>query len=85
MNRKLCLYIAMSLDGYIAKHDGDISFLSTVEQEGEDYGYSKFIESVDTVIIGRKTYDKILSMGNDLPLWRSESVCFDPHTKAGFR
>ncbi len=67
MNRKLILYIAMSLDGFIAKPDGDISFLSLVEQEGEDYGYSEFIESVDTVILGRKTYDKIISMGFDLP------------------
>ena len=65
--RKIILFIAMSLDGLIAKHDGDISFLSAVEQEGEDFGYSKFIDSVDTVLLGRKTYDKILSMGIDLP------------------
>lgn len=63
MNRKVMLFIAMSLDGFIAKPDGDISFLSAVELEGEDYGYSTFIESVDTVILGRKTYDKVQSMG----------------------
>jgi len=61
--RKIILYIAMSLDGYIAKSDGDISFLVQVEQEGEDYGYSAFTQTVDTVILGRKTYDKVLSMG----------------------
>lgn len=66
-NRKLILYIAMSLDGYIAKQDDDISFLTAVEQEGEDYGYSKFIETIDAVILGRKTYDKILAMGSDWP------------------
>jgi dihydrofolate reductase len=66
-NRKLILYIAMSLDGFIAKPDGDISFLSAVEQEGEDYGFSKFMESVDTIILGRKTYDKIQSMGIESP------------------
>jgi len=65
--RKVILYIAMSLDGYIAKPDGDITFLSIVEQEGEDYGYSDFIKTVDTVVVGRKTYDKILSMGFDFP------------------
>lgn len=65
MNRKLCLFIAMSLDGYIAKPDGDISFLDEMNQEGEDYGYTVYIETVDTVILGRKTYDKILSMGNE--------------------
>ena len=67
MNRKLCLFIAMSLDGYIAKPDNDISFLDEMNQEGEDYGYSAFINTVDTVILGRKTYDKVRSMGVELP------------------
>ncbi|MFN8209412.1 MAG: dihydrofolate reductase family protein [Bacteroidales bacterium] len=65
--RSVILFIAMSLDGFIAKTDGDISFLSLVEKEGEDYGYSSFNERVDTVIIGRNTYDKVLSMGFDYP------------------
>lgn len=67
ISRKLYLFIAMSLDGYIAKPDDDISFLAQVEKPGEDYGYSKFITSVDTVVLGRKTYDKILSMNPELP------------------
>lgn len=62
-DRKVILYISMSLDGYIAKPDGDLSFLSTVEQPGQDYGYSDFLKTVDTVIIGRRSYDKVLSMG----------------------
>ena len=66
MNRKLCLFIAMSLDGFIAKPDGDIGFLSLVEKEGEDYGYFAFMDTVDTVILGRKTYDKVLSMVAEL-------------------
>lgn len=61
--RKIFVYIATSLDGYIAKKDDDISFLDSVEQEGEDYGYAEFIKEIDTVIMGRKTYEKILSMG----------------------
>jgi len=65
--REVILYIAMSLDGFIAKPDGDISFLSMVEKEGEDYGYVRFMETVDTIILGRKTYDKVLSMGFELP------------------
>ncbi len=67
MNRKLCLFIAMSIDGYIAQPDGDISFLDEMNQEGEDYGYSAFIETVDTVLLGRKTYEKIQSMGIESP------------------
>lgn len=53
----------MSLDGYIAKPDDNLDFLSMVENEGEDYGYANFVNTIDTVIIGRRTYDKICSMG----------------------
>jgi dihydrofolate reductase len=65
--RPLILYIAMSLDGYIAKPNDDLSFLSIVEQEGQDYGYADFVKTVDAVIVGRKTYDKVISMGFDFP------------------
>lgn len=68
MERKLVLYIAMSLDGYIAAENDDLSFLSAVEQEGEDYGYAEFINSIDTIILGRKTYDKVISMGHPYPM-----------------
>lgn len=66
-DRKVILYIAMSLDGYIATKDNSIDFLSLVEQEGEDYGYHDFLNSVDTVMIGRKTFDKVISMGFEYP------------------
>lgn len=65
--RKVISYVAASLDGFIAKPDGDISFLSIVEKEGEDYGYADFIRTIDTIILGRKTYDKILSIGFGYP------------------
>lgn len=58
--RKLSLFIAMSLDGYIAKPNDDLSFLKIVEKEGEDYGYADFTSQIDTIIIGRKTYDYVL-------------------------
>jgi dihydrofolate reductase len=60
-SRKTILYIAQSLDGYIAKPNDDLGFLSIVEQEGEDYGYGAFMSSVDTVITGRKTYEWVLA------------------------
>jgi dihydrofolate reductase len=58
--RKISLFIATSLDGYIAKANDDLSFLKLVEKEGEDYGYAKFTDTIDTLIIGRKTYDYVL-------------------------
>lgn len=57
--RKLFLFIATSLDGYIAKPNDDLSFLKLVEKEGEDYGYAHFTTGIDTIILGRKTYDYV--------------------------
>src|SRR5690606_235457 len=59
--RKLSLFIASSLDGYIAGPNDDLSFLSLVEREGEDYGYAEFTSTIDTIILGRKTYDWVLN------------------------
>ncbi len=58
--RKLSLFIATSLDGYIAKPNDDLSFLKLVEKVGEDYGYAEFTANIDTIILGRKTYDYVL-------------------------
>ena len=58
--RKISLFIATSLDGYIAKPNDDLGFLQLVEKEGEDYGYQEFTNTIDTLIVGRKTYDYVL-------------------------
>lgn len=85
MARKLFVYIAASLDGYIAKHNDDITFLSLVEQPGEDYGYAEFIDTIGTVIISRKTYDKVQAMG--IEYLRSDKeyhiVTRTPHPQEG--
>ncbi len=67
MSRKVILYIAASLDGYIAKPNDDLSFLNLVQEEGEDYGYVEFLKSVDTVILVRKTYDWIMTQVPEFP------------------
>lgn len=58
--RKTSLFIATSLDGYIAKPNDDLTFLKLVEKAGEDYGYVEFTDTIDTLIIGRRTYDYVL-------------------------
>jgi len=58
--RTLTIFIATSLDGYIAKPNDDLSFLKMIEKEGEDYGYAEFTSTIDTIIIGRKTYDWVV-------------------------
>lgn len=67
MERKVIVYIAASLDGYIAKPGDDLSFLGTVQKEGEDYGYGQFVSGVDTVIVGRKTYDWVMNAVPEFP------------------
>lgn len=57
---RLSVFIATSLDGYIAGRDGSLAFLDAVARPGEDYGYAKFFESVDALVTGRRTYDTVL-------------------------
>ena len=72
--RKVILYIAQSLDGFIAQADDDISWLSVVERENEDYGYEAFIKTVDTVFMGRRTYEKVLSF--DMDFHHKDRKCY---------
>jgi dihydrofolate reductase len=57
------VYIATSLDGFIARPDGALDWLSVVKRDGEDYGYAKFAATVDTLVMGRATYDVVLGFG----------------------
>ena len=59
------VYIATSLDGYIARENGDVDWLSAENGagDGEDYGFQEFMASVDVLVMGRNSYDKVLSFG----------------------
>jgi len=54
--RKIIVYIATSADGHIARPDGDVEWLNRRPRSG-DYGMSAFYSKIDTILIGRKTYD----------------------------
>lgn len=58
------LYIATSLDGYIAKMDHDISWLSHVEVKNEDYGYQTFMDSISAIIMGNTSFQVIKDFGD---------------------
>lgn len=62
-NRKLILYIATSLDGFIADEKESLEWLLKTEGEG-DNGYGGFYETIDTVLLGRRTYDWIMKHEN---------------------
>jgi dihydrofolate reductase len=59
------VYVGASLDGYIARSNGDIDWLGDGSFDGpnEDYGYKEFISSVDALVMGRRTYEKALTFG----------------------
>ena len=82
---EVILYVAASVDGYIARPDGSVDWLDDLPQPGaelepgsklepaggqvedEDYGYGEFIAGVGVVLMGRVTYEQILSFGVDYP------------------
>lgn len=57
------VFIATSVDGFIARKDGSIDWLGNPEEGGEDYGYKDFFASVDVIVMGRKTYETVLGFG----------------------
>jgi dihydrofolate reductase len=58
------VYIATSLDGYIARKDGSIDWLTDIPNpEGSDFGFSAFMERIDGIIMGRVTFEMVLSFG----------------------
>jgi dihydrofolate reductase len=58
--RKIIVEIAASVDGYIARPDGDVGWL---DQAKGDYGMSRWVKSIDTILWGRKTYEKGIALG----------------------
>lgn len=54
------VYIAVSIDGCIARDDGGLDWLEGVQDAGgDDYGYAEFMSTIDAVILGRATYDSV--------------------------
>lgn len=58
---KISIFIAMSIDGYIARKDGDIDWLEYGHQGAEDYGFKEFINSIDVLVLGKNTYEVVSS------------------------
>ena len=82
------LYVASSLDGYIARPNGSVDWLDEIpdpaEGDAEDYGYGEFYAGVGTVLMGRITYEQALSFDVDYPYAGKEGYVFS-RTRAGER
>ena len=57
---RVSVFIATSLDGFIARTNGDLDWLP---EAPEDHGYDEFMATVDTIVMGRHTYEKVLTFG----------------------
>jgi len=72
------IYIAISLDGFIATEDGGVEWLDDIPNPDEsDFGFSEFMKKVDALLMGRKTFEKLLSFG----LWPYEKPVYVLSTK----
>ncbi len=60
---KISVYIATSLDGFIARKDGGLDWLPPGSEGNEDYGYAEFISTVDHIVMGRNSFEKVLTFG----------------------
>jgi dihydrofolate reductase len=64
---KVSIFIGTSLDGFIARENGDIDWLNNINKiatPGEDFGFNSFLESVDIIVMGRKTFEQVITFND---------------------
>lgn len=85
---KCSVYIAASVDGFIAREDGDIEWLHNPAYSSTDslgLGYEAFIATVDALVMGRGTFEKVLSFsgwpyeGTPVIVLSSKELAIPPH------
>lgn len=79
--RKIIAYLATSADGYIARPDGKVDWLDRPRPKG-NYGMGAFFRSIDTIILGRKTYDFAVAMGGARQFGKTKHYVFSHHPPA---
>ena len=63
MSALFSAYIATSLDGFIARSDGDLDWLLSAATSDDDHGYAAYMAGIDTLVMGRNTFEKVLTFG----------------------
>lgn len=79
MKRKIIVHIAASADGYIARPDGDLEWLISRPAPEGFYGMNAFMRSIDTKLLGRKTYEEALRLGEKFSSGRT--IVFSRHER----
>ncbi|HNQ13773.1 MAG TPA: dihydrofolate reductase family protein [Bacteroidia bacterium] len=68
MNKKNCVFIATSIDGYLSDRNGGLDWLQYVQNPNkDDMGYGEFILGIDALVMGRKTFETVLGFDVDWP------------------
>ena len=82
---KASVFIATSLDGFIARSDGGLDWLGEpVDESGEDYGYRESMDTVDVLVMGRNTFEQVLAFAEwpygtkPVVVLSSRSLCIPP-------
>jgi dihydrofolate reductase len=61
---KVFVFVGVSLDGFISRTNGDVDWMQGPGPEvGGDYGYDSFVARIDAIVMGRKTFEKVLTFG----------------------
>jgi len=84
---KASVFIATSLDGFIARANGDLDWLTEAQNASteQDYGYQEFMDTVDTIVLGRNTFELVLTFdtwpygGKKVVVLSSEPSAVPPH------
>ena len=67
MKPTLIYYVAASLDGYIARPNGRVDWLESIQAAGDDHGYHAFYDGIDALLMGRMTFDTLMDAEEDWP------------------
>src|SRR3977135_1721884 len=78
--RKVIVHIATSADGYVARPDGDLEWLTSRPAPKGFYGMNAFTKSIDTKILGRKTYEVSLRLGAKFDS-KERNIVFSRHAR----
>ncbi|MHA2025841.1 MAG: dihydrofolate reductase family protein [Candidatus Thorarchaeota archaeon] len=72
------VYIAVSLDGFIATREGNLDWLTEIPNpENTDFGFAEFMKNIDAIVMGRKTFEKVLTFGT----WPYTKPVFVPSSR----
>jgi len=84
---KASVYVATSLDGFIAREDGALDWLPqpadgeiAYSEDGDDYGFQAFMDSVDALVMGRNTYEMVRSFGGEWPYGEKPVIVLSSHS-----